>query len=68
MSENDEREYISVAEAREMLGVSKPKMAEMLDKGVLPWEPNPLDSRSKLIPRAAVEELARKAGKVKSAA
>jgi hypothetical protein len=53
-----ESEYISVAEAREMLGVSEPKMAKMLRDGMLKWERNPLDMRGKLIRRADVEALA----------
>jgi hypothetical protein len=58
-----ESEYVSVAEAREILGVSKPRMAEILKKGLLAWEPNPVDERGKLIRRADVEALAAKAGK-----
>jgi DNA-binding MarR family transcriptional regulator len=58
-----ESEYVSVAEAREILGVSKPRMAEILKKGLLAWEPNPVDERGKLIRRTDVEELAAKAGK-----
>ena len=56
-------EYVSVAEAREILGVSKPRMAEILKKGLLAWEPNPVDERGKLILRTDVEALAAKAGK-----
>lgn len=60
---DQESEYISAAEAREMLGVSKPRMAEMLKNGTLKWEPNPLDRRGKVVRRADVEALARRAGK-----
>lgn len=57
-------EYISVAEARELLGVSKTRIAEMVKKGELgPTEPNPVDRRGKLVLRANVEALAAKAGK-----
>lgn len=58
-----EREYISVKEAREILGVSYPRIAQMLRDGQLRWEPNPVDRRSKLVVRADVEALAAKAGK-----
>lgn len=61
-------EYMSVAEAREILGVSKPKMADMLARGVLMAEENPLDRRGKLIRRADVEALAAKAAIKKDAA
>ena len=60
-------EYISVAEARELLGVSKTRIAEMVRKGELVWEPNPVDRRGKLLRRADVEALAAKAGKKEAA-
>lgn len=53
-------EYVSVAEARDILGVSEPKMARMLADGVLKWEPNPVDRRGKIIRRRDVEMLAAK--------
>lgn len=56
-----ESPFMTVAEARDYLGVSKKKIADLIEKGVLPTEPNPLDNRSKLIPRAAVEALKAKA-------
>ena len=59
-----ESEFISVAEAREILGVSATRMAEMLKKGELAAEQNPLDRRGKLVKRADVEALARKAGRL----
>ncbi len=59
MTNESEGEYITVAEAREILGVSKPKMTRMLKEGkLLHTEPNPLDMRSKLLRRAEVEKLA----------
>lgn len=58
-----ESTYISVAEAREILGISEPRIAVMLRDGILTWEPNPVDRRGKLLRRAEVEELALKAGK-----
>ena len=56
-------EYISVAEARDLLGVSRTRIAEMVKRGELTWEPNPVDRRGKLLLRAQVEALAAKAGK-----
>ena len=53
-------EYVTVAEARDMLGVTKRRIAEMIEDGTLPSEPNPFDKRSKLIKRSDVEELLRK--------
>ena len=53
-------EYVTVAEAREMLQVTKRRIAEMIEDGTLPSEPNPFDKRSKLIKRSDVEELLRK--------
>lgn len=50
-------EFVSVAEAREILGVSEPKMARMLADGTLKWEPNPVDRRGKIIRRRDVEML-----------
>jgi DNA-binding MarR family transcriptional regulator len=62
-------EYMSVAEARELLGISRPRMTELLarfergEPGGLAWERNPLDERGKLLKRSDVEALAAKAGK-----
>lgn len=53
-------EYLTVAEAREMLQVTKRRIAEMIEEGILPAEPNPFDKRSKLIKRSDVEALLRK--------
>jgi hypothetical protein len=51
--------YISVAEARAILGVSKPKMADLLKEGkLLHAEPNPVDKRGKMLRLAEVEALA----------
>lgn len=60
----EESEYVSVAEAREILGVSPTRMAKLISTGQLKAEPNPLDTRGKLIKRADVEALARKAGRL----
>jgi hypothetical protein len=53
-------EYITVAEARDLLGVSEPKIARMIRDGVLRTEPNPVDKRSKIIRRSDVLALAAK--------
>jgi len=56
MANENEGEYITVAEAREMLGVSKPKMAKLLKpRGPLDWRHNPVDLRGKILLRAEVE-------------
>jgi hypothetical protein len=53
-------EYVTVAVARDMVRVSKRRIAEMPEDGTLPSEPNPFDKRSKLIKRSDVEQLLRK--------
>jgi hypothetical protein len=55
-----DNKYMSVGEARELLGVSEPKIAQMIKDHEIPWEINPLDKRSKLLDRAFVEALAAK--------
>jgi len=60
--------YVSVAEAREMLGVSEPHMARLLKEGVLVWERNPVDRRGKIIKLADVESLVAKLPRSKEAA
>lgn len=54
-------EYIIAEEARQILGVGVNRMAQLLKDGVLPFERSPLDKRIKLIKRADVEALAKKA-------
>ncbi len=48
---------MTVAEAQRELGVSKVKMSKLLREGLLHATPDPLDKRSKLIPRAEVDAL-----------
>ena len=48
---------IKVAEAREMLGVSKKKMAALLTEGVLPYQVDVLDKRVKWLLLTDVERL-----------
>jgi helix-turn-helix protein len=52
--------YVSVGEARQMLGVSDPVIARMLRDGTLAWEVNPMDHRGKIIKRADVLALVAK--------
>ncbi len=55
-------EYITAEQAREILGVSRPKMTELLKPkdqgGLLEWVQDPVDRRVKLVKRADVERLA----------
>jgi hypothetical protein len=50
-------EYVTVAEAREILGVTKYKMTDLIYRGVLKTFDNEADRRSRLIRRADVEAL-----------
>jgi excisionase family DNA binding protein len=61
-------DYLTVAEAQELLGVTKRKIAQLIEDGLLPTEPNPFDKRSKLIRRADVEALQAKQPAKKRAA
>jgi excisionase family DNA binding protein len=63
-----QRDYLTVAEAQEELDVSKRKIAQMIEEGILPTEPNPFDKRSKLVRRADVEALKAKQPAKKHAA
>lgn len=54
-----EAEYVTVAEAQAILGVSKPHMTALIKRGVLSAEPDTVDRRVKKIRRADVEALAR---------
>ncbi len=49
-------ELITIGEARERLGVSKPKMAQLVKAGLFPVYINPLDRREKLVRWADIEE------------
>lgn len=57
--ESEPSQYMTVGEARAYLGVSKRKMTQLIESGVLPSEENPLDRRTKSIKRSAVEQLKR---------
>jgi excisionase family DNA binding protein len=52
-------EYISVTQARELLGVSRPKIARMIREGMLTTVPDQWDGRIKLIKRSEVEAIRR---------
>ena len=52
-----ESEYMTVAEAQAVLGVTKRKAADLIKRGDLHAEENPFDRRSKLVRRAEVEAL-----------
>lgn len=57
--------YMTIAEAMEYLGIGNKKMAGLLKDGMLHWQPDPLDKRSKLVKVSDVEALkARSAKKV----
>jgi hypothetical protein len=55
-----EPEYVSVAEAAALLETSTVTIARLLRDGILPWEPNLLDRRGKLIKRVDVLALVAK--------
>jgi excisionase family DNA binding protein len=65
---DEQGEFMTVAAARELLGVSKTTMTTMLKDGRLKAKENPLDKRQRLVRRADVEALARAAGKELAAA
>ena len=50
-------DLITTSEARQLLGVSGVKMAQLIREGIIPHFPNPLDRREKLVSRAQVESL-----------
>ncbi len=62
-----ERDIVTVAEARAYLGIGNKKMARLLADGILHWEPDPLDKRAKLVKRSEVEALAARSAKKEAA-
>jgi excisionase family DNA binding protein len=50
-------DYITVTEARELLGVSKVKIARMIRDGELVTVPDKRDARVKLVKRSDVERI-----------
>ncbi|HEY7092037.1 MAG TPA: hypothetical protein VH393_02590 [Ktedonobacterales bacterium] len=68
MSETDDaRDLMTVGEARDVLGISRPKMAQLLKDGVLTVRVDPLDKRVKLVSRTAVQALAARSKREKAA-
>jgi hypothetical protein len=55
-----DQDYVSVEEARQMLGIAAPTMTRLLRDGVLAWEVNPVDRRGKIIKRTDVLALVAK--------
>jgi len=53
------RDYLTLTETRERLGVSKAVVRHLIAEGILTVEETPLDRRLKLIRTASVEALAR---------
>jgi excisionase family DNA binding protein len=49
-----EPEFLTVGQARALLGVSKRAITRLIEDGTLASEPNPFDKRSKLVRRADV--------------
>ncbi len=54
---SEKSEYVTATQARELLGIGKAKLAELIRNGTLPTTPNPLNKRAKLVRRADVEKL-----------
>jgi excisionase family DNA binding protein len=57
MSDRDGGDYMTAGEARDYLGVSGPKMAQLIRDGVLHAEIDPLNRHYKWIRRAEVKAL-----------
>ena len=55
-----ESPYMTVGEAQMRLGVSKHKIADLIKRGILSAEENPLDRRQKLIKQEDVEALGKR--------
>jgi hypothetical protein len=61
-------DLLTLAQARKLLGVSRPKMAQLIASGQLHTETDPLDARVKAIRRAEVEALLERSTKLERAA
>lgn len=64
MPEQDERQderggYMTVREARELLGVTKYKITRLIKYREIPKRPGVRDARTDLVPRAIIEQIAR---------
>jgi predicted transcriptional regulator of viral defense system len=62
MTQN-KQDLITVREARNLLGVSPAKMAQLISKGILQYWSDPLDARVKLVSRSEVLNLTNRADK-----
>lgn len=51
----EQERYISVKEARQMMGVNVSKMTRLLNDGVFHTKPSLLDKRKKLLPLSEVQ-------------
>ncbi len=51
------KDYMTMREAQEYLGISKVKISKLVKEGTLKTKGNPLDSRVKLVKREDVEKL-----------
>jgi helix-turn-helix protein len=61
-------DLLTLAQARKLLGVSRPKMVQLITTGALHVEKDPLDARVKAIRRAEVEALLARSSKMQRAA
>lgn len=52
-------DYLTIREARELLGISKMKMTQLIRDGAVPTYDSLLDKRVKMLRRGDVERLAR---------
>jgi hypothetical protein len=62
-SKSQNREWpvkMNVSKAAKFLGISSSTMSNMIGSGKIKYEPDPLDSRVKLVRRVDLEELLRK--------
>lgn len=51
------KDYMTMREAQEYLGVSKVKISKLVKDGILQTTSDPLDARVKLVKRSDVEKL-----------
>jgi len=59
MPDEEQGEWISANEARELLGVGRSKMTALIKGGEVESKPSKLDGRVTLVSRASVEKLLR---------
>lgn len=66
-TEEQESEFLTVNQAREELGISRPTIARLIREGFLHAEVDPLNRRVKLIRRSEVKALQARSLNVKKA-